>query len=227
MSARHPRPARQLQAIRHRIATSYRQWNAPLAAAEFRTATEFAKSHDMTVVPALPSGPATTARIHASQQPLSAFLDMAARLGGGVLYLGYGPDAVRGGVAFACANGVTPRLAQVSDYDAVLAQARRCAAELDELFRTDPAIAAAELAADTNTDGQLIHKMLPRLASTAAGTVAAVRGGSEHATWLFTGARCPVAADSAGMCRSKAEGGSGLPLVPLPPARPGQPQGKH
>ena len=87
----------------------------------------------------------------------------------------------------------------MSGDDEVLAQARRRAAELDELFRADPAIADAELAArglrpvtithgtpDTGTDDQLIHQVLPRLAS-QAGTVAAVRGGSEHTTWLFTG----------------------------------------
>jgi hypothetical protein len=87
----------------------------------------------------------------------------------------------------------------MSGSDEVLAQARRLAADLDELFRAGPAIADAELSArglrpvtiahgapDTGTDEQLIHQVLPRMAS-QAGPVAAVRGGSEHTTWLFTG----------------------------------------
>jgi hypothetical protein len=94
----------------------------------------------------------------------------------------------------------------MSDDGEVLAQARRRAAELDELFCSGPAIADAELAArglrpvtiahgapDTSEDEHLIGQVLPRLAS-QSGPVAAVRGGIEHTTWLFTG---PAADSSA------------------------------
>jgi len=106
MSSRHLLPAGQLQKIRRRVSASYRTWASPLAA-EFRTASEFAASRDIAVMPSLPSGPAMVARIQASQLPLGAFLDMAASLGGGVLYLGSAPDGRRGVAFVSAANGVT------------------------------------------------------------------------------------------------------------------------